>query len=98
RKMQIKKAEFITSVADSKHFLQAEKRLEAAFRLKLTPCGGLLAEKAAALDGLSPLKTLSRGYSLVYSGDRLVKSADELSAGDRVDIRLSDGTVSAVVE
>ncbi|MBD5139417.1 MAG: exodeoxyribonuclease VII large subunit [Ruminococcus sp.] len=80
------------------NFLQAEKRLEAAFRLKLTACGGLLAEKAAALDGLSPLKTLSRGYSLVYSGDKLVKSADELSAGDRVDIRLSDGTVSAVID
>ena len=79
------------------NFLQAEKRLEAAFRLKLTACGGLLAEKAAALDGLSPLKTLSRGYSLVYCGDKLVKSADELSAGDRVDIRLSDGTVSAVI-
>lgn len=80
------------------NFFQAEKRLEAAFRLKLTACGGLLAEKAAALDGLSPLKTLSRGYSLVYSGDKLVKSADELSAGDRVDIRLSDGTVSAVIK
>lgn len=79
-------------------FLQAEKRLEAAFRLKLTTCGGLLAEKAAALDGLSPLKTLSRGYSLVYSGSKLVKSADELSSGDRVDIRLSDGTVSAVID
>lgn len=80
------------------NFLQAEKRLEAAFRLKLTACGGLLAEKAAALDGLSPLKTLSRGYSLVYSGGKLVKSADELSSGDRVDIRLSDGTVSAVID
>ncbi|MBD5147119.1 MAG: exodeoxyribonuclease VII large subunit [Ruminococcus sp.] len=80
------------------NFSQAEKRLEAAFRLKLTACGGLLAEKAAALDGLSPLKTLSRGYSLVYSGDKLVKSVDELSAGDRVDIRLSDGTVSAVID
>lgn len=79
------------------NFSQTEKRLEAAFRLKLTTCGGLLAEKAAALDGLSPLKTLSRGYSLVYSGDKLVKSADELSAGDKVDIRLSDGTVSAVI-
>lgn len=80
------------------NFSQAEKRLEAAFKLKLTTCGGLLAEKAAALDGLSPLKTLSRGYSLVYSGDKLVKSADELSAGDRVDIRLSNGTVSAVID
>lgn len=80
------------------NFSQAEKRLEAAFRLKLTACGGLLAEKAAALDGLSPLKTLSRGYSLVYKDEKLVNSAEALSAGDRVDIRLSDGTVSAVID
>ena len=80
------------------NFSQAEKRLEAAFRLKLTACGGLLAEKAAALDGLSPLKTLGRGYSLVYKDERLVNSAAALSSGDRVDIRLSDGTVSAVID
>lgn len=78
-------------------FSQAEKRLQTAYRLKLGACGGQLAEKAAALDGLSPLKTLSRGYSLIYKGERLVNSAGELSAGDRVDIRLSDGTVSAVI-
>lgn len=77
---------------------QTEKRLEAAYRLKLQAFGGKLAEMAAALDGLSPLKTLSRGYSLVYRGEKLVKSAGELSAGDRVDIRLADGSVSAVIE
>lgn len=78
-------------------FSLAEKRLDAAYKLKLGACGGRLAEKAAALDGLSPLKTLSRGYSLIYKGEKLVNSAGELSAGDKVDIRLSDGTVSAVI-
>ncbi|MCM1023400.1 MAG: exodeoxyribonuclease VII large subunit [Prevotella sp.] len=78
--------------------LQTEKRLEAAYRLKLQAFGGKLAEKAAALDGLSPLKTLSRGYSLVYRDGKLVKSAGELSAGDRAEIRLADGEVSAVIE
>lgn len=78
-------------------FSQAERRLDAAYKLKLGVCGGRLAEKAAALDGLSPLKTLSRGYSLIYKGEKLVNSAGELSAGDKVDIRLSDGTVSAVI-
>lgn len=80
------------------NFSQAEKRLEAAYKLRLKTFSGQLAEKAAALDGLSPLKTLSRGYSLVYRDDKLVKSAAELSAGDRVDIRLSDGAVSALIQ
>lgn len=81
-----------------KKFTQAEKRLTAAYTIKLRECGGLLAEKTAALDGFSPLKTLIRGYSLVYKDEKLVNSAAELFSGDRVDIRLSDGTVSAVID
>lgn len=79
-------------------FTQAEKRLTAAYTIKLRECGGLLAEKTAALDGFSPLKTLIRGYSLVYKDEKLVNSAAELFSGDRVDIRLADGTVSAVID
>ncbi len=79
-------------------FTQAEKRLTAAYTIKLRECGGLLAEKTAALDGFSPLKTLIRGYSLVYKDEKLVNSAAELFSGDRVDIRLSDGAVSAVID
>lgn len=79
-------------------FNQAGKRLRSAYTVKLKEFGGMLAEKAAALDGLSPLKTLSRGYSLVYKDEKLINSAAELSEGDRIDIRLSDGTVSAVID
>lgn len=76
----------------------AERAMNSAFKIKLQGYGGTVAEKAALLENLSPLKTLSRGYSLVYKGERLVKSVKELSKGDEINIRMSDGTVSAKIE
>lgn len=75
----------------------AEKSLTSAYKIKLQRFGGAAAEKAAMLESLSPLKTLSRGYSLVYKGERLVKSVKELSEKDEINIRMSDGTVSAKI-
>ncbi len=43
------------------------------------------------LDQLSPLKILSRGYSISYSEDKVVKSVDDIK--DDLSIMLSDGTV-----
>lgn len=43
------------------------------------------------LDALSPLKVMSRGYSIAKSGDKIIKNASELSAGDRFTLKLSDG-------
>jgi len=78
--------------------LSLEKRLTAAYKLGMQRRGGIVAEKAAAVENLSPLKTLSRGYSLVYKDGILINSADKLSAGDTVNIQLSDGTVSAEIK
>lgn len=76
----------------------AEKALAAAYKIKLNTANGALAEKAAMLESLSPLKTLSRGYALVYRDGSLVKSAGELSAGNTAEIKMSDGTVSVTVD
>lgn len=57
-----------------------------------------LMTQAAALDSLSPLKTLSRGYSIVYSGKTAVKNSYEIKAGDRVRIVFSEGSADAVIE
>lgn len=54
-----------------------------------------IAERAAALDALSPLKIMSRGYGLIYRDDRLVTTAAALSKGDRITIRLADGRAEA---
>lgn len=76
----------------------AEKAMTSAYKIKLQKSGGAIAEKAALLESLSPLKTLSRGYSLVYKGERLVNSVKDLSERDKINIRMSDGFVSAIIE
>ena len=52
----------------------------------------------AALDAMSPLKVLSRGYAIVSgaSGD-VIKSIDALEKGDAVSMRLADGTAECEV-
>lgn len=57
-----------------------------------------LAETAARLDALSPLKTLSRGYAAVLKGERAVLSVNELCANDEVKLRLADGTANCIVK
>ncbi|EGK14337.1 exodeoxyribonuclease VII large subunit [Desmospora sp. 8437] len=51
------------------------------------------------LDALSPLKVMSRGYSLLYryDGQELIKSVEQVQAGDLVRIRLSDGRLKCQV-
>ncbi|MCI8477302.1 MAG: exodeoxyribonuclease VII large subunit [Oscillospiraceae bacterium] len=52
----------------------------------------------AALDALSPLKVLGRGYAVVRTGEGLlVKSTAEVSPGDRLTVRVSDGTIPCAV-
>lgn len=52
------------------------------------------------LDALSPLAILARGYALVRTSPdgRLVRSASELASGDRIDVHLGKGRITAHVE
>lgn len=66
----------------------------------------LLREKRQALQGierrleaLSPYRVLERGYSLVLRRDgRLVDRVGKVKPGERVDIRLADGRLEALIE
>ena len=49
------------------------------------------------LDALSPLKTLTRGYSIVQMNGKIVKSVKELQKDDEIDIRLLDGKAKAKI-
>ena len=54
---------------------------------------------AAALDAMSPLKVLGRGYAVARAEDgTILKSGREVASGDRVSVTLSDGGFDAVVE
>lgn len=49
------------------------------------------------LDALSPLKVLSRGFSVIKSDNKVISSVNKLKIGSCVEIRLSDGTIGATV-
>lgn len=54
-------------------------------------------ELVSKLDAMSPLKTLTRGYSLVEKENKLIKSVNDLKNGDNVKIRLADGEKNAEI-
>ena len=49
------------------------------------------------MDALSPLKTMSRGFSVAYKEGHVVKSIKEIAASDQVQLRLSDGKLLCTV-
>ena len=51
----------------------------------------------AKLDALSPLKTLTRGYSIMQKNGKVIKSVSQLQKDDEIDIRLIDGNAKARV-
>ena len=58
-----------------------------------------LAESTAKLDALSPLKVMARGFSVASGADgHIIRSKSELSEGDRISLRLSDGCARCVVD
>ena len=54
-------------------------------------------EFVSKLDTLSPLKTLTRGYSIIEKDGKIVKSIIDLQAEDEISIRLRDGEKQAKI-
>ena len=51
----------------------------------------------AKLDALSPLKTLTRGYSIVEADGKVVKSAKEINKNEELSLRFHDGNAKVKV-
>ncbi|HVV69317.1 MAG TPA: exodeoxyribonuclease VII large subunit [Gammaproteobacteria bacterium] len=51
-----------------------------------------------ALDGVSPLNTLQRGYAIVMQDGKIVDDAGRIQVGDKVCARLAKGQLECVVE
>jgi exodeoxyribonuclease VII large subunit len=91
---------------DTRRTLERARQSLAADRAHLTRAPTLLAErKRAALEGLagrlrtlSPKATLARGYAIVRTEAGIVRAAETLSAGERVDVELREGAFGARVE
>lgn len=57
-----------------------------------------LTQSIQALDHLSPLKILSRGYAVIEKDETVIKQVDQLDVGDKLQIRLADGHIETVVD
>ena len=58
-----------------------------------------LTETASKLSTLNPVAVLMRGYSYITDTDnKTVSSVSDVNVGDKINIKVSDGTLSAVVE
>lgn len=82
---------------NEERLLSLELRNKRAFEGYISRMEMKLNERISRLELLSPLKIMSRGYSLVYKGESLVRSAEELEKGDRIRIRLSEGEAEAEI-
>jgi len=52
---------------------------------------------ARALNGVSPLAVLDRGYALVKRDNQIIRDAADVSPGDQISARLAKGEILAVV-
>lgn len=78
---------------------QLTERLRAALRLQLAKHRGHLSGLARALDAVSPLATLSRGYALVTRADgSVVRRTEDVAVGERIDARLAAGVLICRVD
>ncbi len=74
------------------------KRMQSKVLLTIKDDKIKLAKYSAGLDKLSPLKTLSRGYSVLEDCDgKIIKSVNELNKGDKIKIILHNGEKNAEI-
>lgn len=50
------------------------------------------------LNTLSPLKVLERGYAIILKEDDVVLAVNELKTGDKIKIKMKDGSKNAIIE
>ena len=73
------------------------KRLDNSIKIKQKEEKTKYVELVSKLDALSPLKTLTRGYSITQLNGKVIKSSKDLSSGDEVSIRFVDGEKNASI-
>lgn len=88
-----------TRMIDEKYLLidKYMKKLENDIYMKTQKEKEKYVKIVAQLDTLSPLKTLTRGYSIVEQNNKIIKSIKQLKTDDMINIKLMDGTKNAKI-
>ena len=84
----------------NEHYIEIDKQvknIENILKLKIVQNESNFKNIVEKLDALSPLKTLSRGYSIVEKNGKIIKDSKELESGDKINIKLNSGKIQAQV-
>ena len=74
-----------------------KKRIDQLAALAVRDNTQQLTSAMRTLDALSPLKIMDRGYSIIYKDDKVIKSVEQVEAGDRLSISMKDGVLKTSV-
>ncbi len=82
------------------HLQQLSRRLHRRCENILHDRKQVLTQHAHHLNTVSPLATLSRGYSVVTheKSGAVIRSSEQVNRGDKINIRLNQGQIEAIVE
>ena len=64
---------------------------------KIQEARHVLKKDCALLDAYSPLKVLSRGYSISKVEDKVIKSVSEVTCDDIMVTRVHDGVITSCI-
>lgn len=76
---------------------ELSSRIRTAMHSKLDRAERSVLANAEVISALNPLGVLARGYSLTSSEAGIVTSAEQLSPGDEITVKLAEGAVKAQV-
>lgn len=80
------------------NFKEIQKRLRENLESFVQETKHNLELKAQILKAFSPTAALTRGYAIIRNNDKIIKSVKDVKSGDKLGIRVSDGTINAVTE
>ncbi len=70
------------------------KQLKQQLKLREEGLKGLVGK----IESLNPLAVLSRGYAVASKKGKAIKSVNEVSSGEKVSLRLTDGSVETIIQ
>ena len=89
----------IIKIDDKKIYIDnLSHRFEMAVKMISERKKQALSLNISKLDGLSPLGTIARGFSVASGSDGVIKSVKQVKSGDEISITVSDGKIGAVVK
>ena len=75
------------------------KSIENSAIKKLKDCKLIMTQNVTKLDTLSPLKTISRGYSITIfkQTNKIINNIEDVKSGDQIEIKVNNGSFDATV-